>query len=104
MNVLQAAEQVLTEAEKPLHYQEITKRMLQRQLWTTQGKTPDQTVSALCWLLGTSVHKIGESDQYNRSYLPSCHYEKAYRSGNSRTGKPMLNEHTYVFLINQVEK
>jgi integrase len=57
----------------------------------------------LCWLLGTSVHTIGESRQYNRSHLPFCLHEKAHRSGNSRIGKPMVNEHTYTYLINQVE-
>ena len=60
---------------------------------------------ALCWLLGTSVRKIGKSRQYNRSHLPSCLHEKLHRRlGNSRTGKLMLNEHTYAYLINQVEK
>src|SRR5258708_17061974 len=58
----------------------------------------------LCWLLGTSVHKIGESGQYNRSHLPSCLHEKTHRPGNSRTGKPMLNERTHTYLINSVEK
>jgi len=64
MNVLQAAEQVLTEAEKPLHYQEITRRMLQRQLWTTQGKTPDQTVNAR---LATDIKDYGTSSRFQRT-------------------------------------
>lgn len=54
--------------------------------------------------LGTSVHKIRESRQYNRPHLPSCLHEKAYRPGNSRTGKPILNEYSYTSLINHVEK
>jgi DNA-directed RNA polymerase delta subunit len=64
MNVLKAAEQVLTEAEKPLHYQEITKRVLQRQLWTTQGKTPDQTVNAR---LATNIKDYGTSSRFQRT-------------------------------------
>src|SRR6266581_3234164 len=64
MNVLQAAEQVLTEAEKPFHYQEITKRILQRQLWTTQGKTPDQTVNAS---LATDIKDYGTSSRFQRT-------------------------------------
>ncbi len=64
MNVLQAAEQVLKEAGEPLHYQEITRRMLQRQLWTTQGKTPDQTVSAS---ITTDISKYGSSSRFQRT-------------------------------------
>jgi len=59
------------------------------------------TVDSLCWLLGTSVHKIRESRQYNRPHLPSCLHEKAYRSGNARTGKPMPNEQIYIHLSHQ---
>lgn len=64
MNVLQAAEQVLIEAEKPLHYEEITKRILQRQLWTTKGKTPDQTVNAR---LATDISDYGTSSRFQRT-------------------------------------
>ena len=64
MNVLQAAEQVLTEAEKPLHYQEITRRMLQRQLWTPQGKTPDRSVSSS---ITTHIGKYGSSSRFQRT-------------------------------------
>src|SRR5260370_29310475 len=64
MNVLQAAEQVLTEAEKPLHYQEITRRMLQRQVWTPQAKTPDRTVNAS---ITTDISKYGSSSHFQRT-------------------------------------
>lgn len=46
MSVLQAAKSVLQEAKKPLHYKEITRRMIDRGLWQTDGKTPDATVSS----------------------------------------------------------
>jgi len=46
MNVLQAAEIALKEADTPLHYKEITQRMIDHGLWQTDGKTPDATVSA----------------------------------------------------------
>ena len=36
-------------------------------------------------LLGTSVHKIGESRQFNRSHLPPCLHEKTNKAGNART-------------------
>ena len=47
MNAIQAAVVVLREAAGPLHYREITERMLAQRLWTTSGKTPWNTVNAL---------------------------------------------------------
>jgi len=46
MSVLDAAIQVLKEADKPLHAKEITERILSKGLWKTFGKTPAATVSA----------------------------------------------------------
>jgi restriction system protein len=46
MNVHDAVIQVLQEAGAPLHAQEITKRILEKKLWETSGKTPAATVSA----------------------------------------------------------
>jgi len=46
MNVLQAAEVALKEAGTPLHYKEITQRVIDRGLWQPDGKTPHATVSA----------------------------------------------------------
>ncbi len=43
---LAAAAHVLKEAGKPLHYREITRRMLDQGLWATAGKTPEATVNA----------------------------------------------------------
>jgi hypothetical protein len=118
--------QVLSSYEE---YYDDTKRSKQPM---AKNDTSHNTRSSLCWLLpskvarkgcycaknplsfstlpckgivlGTSVYKIGESRQYNRSHLPSCLHEKLHRLGNSRTAKPMLNELTYAYLINQVEK
>ena len=46
MNALDAAVAVLGEAGCPLHYREITNRMLFKGIWTTRGKTPWATVNA----------------------------------------------------------
>ena len=46
MKALDAAVAVLNEAGEPLHYREITRRMLALGLWTTTGKTPWVTVNA----------------------------------------------------------
>ena len=46
LTALDAACKVLREAGEPLHYQEITRRVLDGGLWRTQGKTPSATVNA----------------------------------------------------------
>jgi len=46
MNSLEAAEQILSDTGDPLHYQEITKLILEQGLWHTEGKTPDATINA----------------------------------------------------------
>lgn len=64
MSVLQAAETVLEEAGEPLHFQEITKRMLQHQLWTTDGATPEATVNAT---IAVDIKQHGTSSQFQRT-------------------------------------
>ncbi|MGH2369724.1 MAG: HTH domain-containing protein [Chloroflexota bacterium] len=61
MNALAAAEAVLASAGGPLHYREITRRMMDRGLWKTEGKTPDATVRAQ---LGTDVRKRGVASPF----------------------------------------
>ncbi len=46
MNAIEAAAIVLNDADGPLHYRELTERILARKLWTTEGKTPWDTVRA----------------------------------------------------------
>jgi restriction system protein len=46
MNVLDAAKQVLEEAQGPLPVREITAAMLNKGYWQTQGLTPEATVAA----------------------------------------------------------
>lgn len=46
MSVQNAAIQVLKEAGRPLHSDEITKLISETGLWTSNGKTPAATVSA----------------------------------------------------------
>lgn len=64
MNVLQAAEIVLKEASKPLHYKEITQRMINRGLWQTHGKTPDATVNAA---IAVDIKKNGTHSLFQRT-------------------------------------
>jgi len=44
MTALEAALGILGKAKKPLHYREITKRILEEELWQTKGKTPAATI------------------------------------------------------------
>lgn len=46
LSALAASEVVLDQAGVPLHYKEITKRIIHQELWRTVGKTPDETVNA----------------------------------------------------------
>jgi len=64
MTTLEAALKVLQEAGTPLHYQEITKRVLAAGLWKTEGKTPDATVNAR---LAVDVKKNGPASAFRRA-------------------------------------
>src|SRR5579883_1180576 len=64
MSVLQAVETVLEEAGEPLHVLEITKRMLQRQLWTTSGATPEATVNAQ---IAVDIKEHGTASRFQRT-------------------------------------
>lgn len=46
VDMKEGARRVLARAKGPLHYQEITNRMLAEGLVKTKGKTPSQSVSA----------------------------------------------------------
>lgn len=46
-DALSAAMEVLREAQQPLHYVELTKRMLDSGKWTTSGDTPSRSVNSL---------------------------------------------------------
>jgi len=50
MNVQSAAIQVLKEAGKPLHANEIARLIIEAGLWKSDGKTPEATVSASLYL------------------------------------------------------
>jgi hypothetical protein len=45
MNAVDAAYKVLQEAGKPLHYAEITRRIVRNKFWLTSGRTPENTVT-----------------------------------------------------------
>jgi restriction system protein len=64
MSALTAVHEVLTQAEEPLHYKEITKRILAQKLWTTNGLTPHETVNAQ---LAVNIIKLGATSPFQRT-------------------------------------
>ena len=77
------------------HYNADPAHQMKLQFYGFDSPTDVTTDSPLCWLLGTSVRKIGESRQHNRSHLPPCFHENTNRAGNARTGSQCsMNMHT----------
>ena len=60
---LEATYKVLKEAETPLHYEEITRRVLESGLWQTRGKTPGATVNAR---LAVDIKRHGPASRFRR--------------------------------------
>ena len=63
MSGLDAAAQVLAEAGEPLSCQEIVKRMLEKGLWETQGRTPHATIYSG---LLRDLQKNGEASRFRK--------------------------------------
>ena len=65
MNAFDAAYQVLGEAGEPLHYREITKRMITSGLWTEygSGRTPEATVNAT---ISRDIRNNGAASRFRR--------------------------------------
>ena len=63
MSALDAATAVLEAANEPLHYREITERMLATSLWATAGKTPWDTVNAR---IAVDIRKLGPASRFVR--------------------------------------
>lgn len=64
MDALDAVEAVLRDERAPLHYREITNRILKRRLWETSGKTPDATVNAR---LAVDIQERGPKSRFRRT-------------------------------------
>ena len=61
MKAYAAAIQILTEAEKPLHVNEISARILKAGLWQSRGETPEATVGAQIY---TNIKNNGDSSPF----------------------------------------
>jgi len=61
MNVQDAAIQILKDAGKPLHAKEIAERIMEAGLWSSDGKTPEATVSARLY---SDIKKHGDQSTF----------------------------------------
>ncbi|NCD33972.1 MAG: hypothetical protein EOL87_11230 [Spartobacteria bacterium] len=61
MNVQDAAIQILKAAGKPLHAKEIAERIMEAGLWSSDGKTPEATVSARLY---SDIKKYGDQSTF----------------------------------------
>jgi restriction system protein len=64
MSSLSAVEEVLKIAGVPLHYREITRQILEKKLWITEGKTPEATINAR---LATDIKNKGVQSKFYRA-------------------------------------
>jgi len=60
LSALDAALRILQEAGTPLHYREITKRVLAGDLWQCSGKAPEATINAQ---LAVNIQKNGKGHE-----------------------------------------
>ena len=63
MNCLDAAHAVLKDAGSPLHYEDITRRMIDSGLWPCETNTPERTVNAR---ISEEIQSEGESARFCR--------------------------------------
>ena len=84
MIAVDAAAEALREAGEPLHVRSITNRIIERGLWTTQGKTPWSTVNSL---IVAEISRKGEESRFLR-IKPSVY---DLRKSSIRVGPSELN-------------
>jgi hypothetical protein len=63
-----SAIKILREAKEPLHYEEITKRAIEKNLIVTQGATPEATMNAI----------IGRDIKFNKEKSPFTRVKKGF--------------------------
>ena len=64
MKAIDAAYAVLRDEGRPLHYRELTERVLQQGLWETTGKTPWDTINAR---LSVDLNEHGSASRFRRT-------------------------------------
>jgi restriction system protein len=62
--ILSAVQTVLSQAGEPLHYKEITNRVIGQRLWASKGHTPDATINAQ---LAVDIKERGADSAFQRT-------------------------------------
>lgn len=105
MTALEAACEVLREAGEPLHYREITKRILERGLWATDGQTPWVTVNSR---IAVHVNEAGDQAAVTRvapGIFTLAGTPGPVASGAGRpTRAPVSEERTYLSFTDAAEE
>jgi restriction system protein len=94
MSVLNCVQQVLAEAQAPLHYKEITRRLLKSGLWQSEGQTPAATVNAL---LAVDIKKHGNASAFRRA-------GRGVFMLNGDVGQSVLKEQTALYGVVRSEE
>lgn len=89
MDLLAAATNVLLDAGEPLHYRELTRRMLERGLWSTKGRTPDATVNAR---ISVEIKQLGERSRFRRVAIGI--YGLSGTPSDTQKGEPIAGKFT----------
>ena len=103
-SALEAVKQILAEAGAPLHYEEITRRVLEQGLWTTKGKTPAATIQAS---LAVEIKRKGSAAAYVRAGAgcfalnPNVGQETQNRKAEN---KPLLKKHKSLSFTDAAER
>lgn len=93
MSVKDNIQSILKESETPLHYKEITQRLLKSGLWKSAGKTPAATVNAQ---LAVDIKKRGNASAFRRAgrgvfeLNPAVNGNKTVSSNVCRSEDPPL--------------
>ncbi|MBN2642084.1 MAG: restriction endonuclease [Victivallales bacterium] len=104
MNVQDAAIQILKEAGKPLHAKEIAGRIIEAGLWSSDGKTPEATVSARLY---SDIKKHGDLSTFVKvapqmfflrdvQLVAVCDAKEPEQNSESHLASP---QGTYSFLV-----
>jgi len=80
-----AIRRVLAEDNGPLHYREITRRILNQGYWQTDGKTPEATISAQ---LTVSINRYGSGSPFRRAGRGVFELNPNGLPAPTTTGKP----------------
>ena len=82
-SALDAAYQVLLEAGEPLHYVDLTQRMIDGDFWSTSGLTPENTVNSQ---IVTEIARRGPRSRFQR--VGRGYYEAVRDRGPSKNAPP----------------